>query len=205
MPAVSGPPERAQRRTVQQIVDPVPSLPTLDDPAPQMVEQLPDILLFFDALSPVPEQAIEVPRYCPWASLCELRFASRSWWNSWFKSRRSYPSPRCSGLWSRTSTIQLLAVELVEVFLVFSPRTELLSDCRAGGLQDFRPGQSSSSSSHVPAHAYDALDAPCDGGFSHFPKIKKREVGSALGVGTAPRVEPIHAASLCRAHGSRGG
>ena len=30
------PQERAQRRTVQQIVDPVP-LPTLDDPAPQMV------------------------------------------------------------------------------------------------------------------------------------------------------------------------
>ena len=44
--AVSGPQERAQRRTVQQIVDPVPLLPTLDDPAPQMVEQLPDILHF---------------------------------------------------------------------------------------------------------------------------------------------------------------
>ena len=60
--AVSGPQERAQRRTVQQIVDPVPLLPTLDDPAPQMVEQLPDILHFMRAFSPDPEQAIEVPK-----------------------------------------------------------------------------------------------------------------------------------------------
>ena len=45
-----------------QIVDAVPSLPTLDDPAPQMVEQLPDIMHFFDALTPDPEQVIEVPK-----------------------------------------------------------------------------------------------------------------------------------------------
>ena len=63
--AVSGPQERAQRRTVQQIVDPVPLLPTLDDPAPQMAEQLPDILQFLRALSPDPEQAIEVPKILP--------------------------------------------------------------------------------------------------------------------------------------------
>ena len=63
--AVSGPQERAQRRTVQQIVDPVPLLPTLDDPAPQMVEQLPDILHFLRAFSPDPEQAIEVPKILP--------------------------------------------------------------------------------------------------------------------------------------------
>ena len=49
--AVSGPQERAQRRTVQEIVDPVPLLQTLDDPALQMVEQLPDILQFLRALS----------------------------------------------------------------------------------------------------------------------------------------------------------
>ena len=63
--AVSGPQERVQRRTVQQIVDPVTSLPTLDDPAPQMVEQLPDILHFLRALSPDPEQDIEVPKILP--------------------------------------------------------------------------------------------------------------------------------------------
>ena len=62
---MSGPQERAQRRTVQQIVDPVPLLLTLDDPAPQMVEQLPDILHFLRAFSPDPEQAIEVPKILP--------------------------------------------------------------------------------------------------------------------------------------------
>ena len=146
------PQEWAQRRNVQQIVDPVP-LPTLDDPAPQMVEQLPDLLHFFDALSPDPEQAIEVPKILPvdvpmrtplrdtqlaeqlvevptivsysWLQLrmgsssstrfylipgrlskcpkscltmfrCEPRLASRSWWNSWWKCRRSYLGPCCS-------------------------------------------------------------------------------------------------------------
>ena len=62
---LSRPQERVQRRTVQQIVDPVPSLPTLEDPAPQMVEQLPDILHFLRALSPDPEQVIEVPKILP--------------------------------------------------------------------------------------------------------------------------------------------
>ena len=64
-PAGSGPQARVQRRTVQQIVDFAP-LPTLDDPAPQMVVQLPDVLLrFFRALSPDPEQVIEVPMVLP--------------------------------------------------------------------------------------------------------------------------------------------
>ena len=34
----------------------------LDAPVAQMVEQLPDIMHFFDALTPVPEQVIEVPK-----------------------------------------------------------------------------------------------------------------------------------------------
>ena len=58
--AVSGPQDRVQRRTVQQIVDIAP-LPILDDPAPQMVEQLLDVLRFFRSLSPDPEQVVEVP------------------------------------------------------------------------------------------------------------------------------------------------
>ena len=62
--AVSGPQDWVQRRTVQQIVDIAP-LPILDDPAPQMVEQLPDVLRFFRALSPDPEQVIEVPTFLP--------------------------------------------------------------------------------------------------------------------------------------------
>ena len=55
------PQERAQRRTVQQIVDPVP-LPTLDDPAPQMVGKLLNLAHFLDTPLPDPEQVIEVPK-----------------------------------------------------------------------------------------------------------------------------------------------
>ena len=65
--------------------------------------------------------------------------------------------------------------------------------CR--GLQGFLPEQS-------PA----ASDVDFKGVFalSPFSLKKKCGDGSVLGVGTAPGVEPIHAASLCRACGSRG-
>ena len=45
-------------------------------------------------------------------SLC-ARFCcvTRSWRNSWWKCRRSYPIPGCSSVWSRTSTFQFLVVE----------------------------------------------------------------------------------------------
>ena len=58
----SGPHARVQRRTVQQIVDEVSPVPLLDDPVPQMVEQLPDVLRFFDRFATVPEQVIAVPK-----------------------------------------------------------------------------------------------------------------------------------------------
>ena len=46
---------------------------------------------------------------------------------------------------------------------------EQIVDIPGGGLQDFRPGQSSSSSSHVPARVPEALDGPGEGFFfSHF-------------------------------------
>ena len=87
--AVSAPQERDLRRTVQQIVDFVPLLPTLDDPAPQFVEQLPNTLSLFRALSPDPEQVID-----PRTSLCLRPFAYRSWRNSWEKCHRSSPLSR---------------------------------------------------------------------------------------------------------------
>ena len=97
-----------------------PSLPTLDDPAPQMVEQLPDIMHFFDTLTPDPEQVIEVPKIFPMMFLCGPACVIRSWWNSWWKCRRSCPIPCCSCLWSRTSTFQFLVVECdLLVFKVF--------------------------------------------------------------------------------------
>ena len=63
------------------------------------------------------------------------------------------------------------------------------------GLPDFLPGQSSTASSS--SRLRDDADEAFTGVFSHFsPFEKKCEVGFALGVGTALRVEPIHAASL---------
>ena len=56
------PQERVQQHFVDQFVDTAPVLPILDDPVPLMGEQLVDVLQFFDALSPVAEQDIEVPK-----------------------------------------------------------------------------------------------------------------------------------------------
>ena len=47
---------------MEQLADVVPTVQILDIPVPQMVEQLPDVLRFFDTLLLVPEQVIEVPK-----------------------------------------------------------------------------------------------------------------------------------------------
>ena len=84
----------------------------------QMVEQLPDVMRFFDFLLPVPEQVSEVPKILLDDVLCAIR----SWRNSWWKCRRSYLIPGCSYEWSRTSTFQFLVVEGESlVFKVFFP------------------------------------------------------------------------------------
>ena len=58
------PQDWVQRRTVEQIVDPVPVVPMLQMVVPQMVEQLVDVLSPLDF--PVPGQVIEVPMIvCP--------------------------------------------------------------------------------------------------------------------------------------------
>ena len=59
------PQERVQRHTMEHIVDFVcfpPMVQILDAPVPQTVEQLQDVLQFFDRLSTVPEPVIEVPK-----------------------------------------------------------------------------------------------------------------------------------------------
>ena len=167
---MSRPQDRVLRRTVQQIVDAVPSLPTLDDPAPHTVQ---DIMHFFDTLTPDPEQVIEVPKILP--DDVPTRIAVRD---------------------------TQLAEKLVEVpkivsFSLLQRIVEQIVDIPGGGLQDFRPGQSSSSSSHHPARAYDALDAPGDGGFlALFPKEKSAKIGPNSGSElSARKCQPIHAGS----------
>ena len=167
----------------------------LDVHAPQMVDQLPEILLFFFALSPVPEQVIEVPKILPddvpmrttvrdtqlgstddhilflvaADSGAERRHSSSSscWANRWvFKvfppnrvqQRRSFPrNAFLSGLWSSSVTPPVFR----------------------GGPQGFRPGQTSSSSSHRPAGISEDTDEPGEGGF--FALFPRAVCGAAPG------------------------
>ena len=62
------PQERLQRHTVEHVVDFVrfaPMVQILGTPVPQILERLPDIMHFFDTLTPGPEQVIEVPKILP--------------------------------------------------------------------------------------------------------------------------------------------
>ena len=60
LPEVAGWQTRVLRHDVEHL-----SVLALDVPVPQMVDQLPDIEQFFRALSPDPEQVIEVPKILP--------------------------------------------------------------------------------------------------------------------------------------------
>ena len=169
--AVSGPQDRVQRRTVQEIVDIAP-LPTLDDPAPQMVEQLPDVLRFFRALIPDPEQVIEVPKIflgdVPMRTvvlrdtqlaeqLVEVpTIVSYSWLQLGMEQNVNIPVPGRGGrnaglqgfLPEQSSTPTHSSEDRISERIV-----EQVVDISVsgGGLQDFRLGQSSSSSSHFQA------------------------------------------------------
>ena len=152
MPALSGPQERDLRRTVQQIVDTVPLVPLLDDPVPQMVEQL-----------------VEVPTIVSYSSLLLLQRI--------MEQKVDIPVPgrggRIAGLQGflpeQSSTAQLAAQERSSERIV-----EQIVDSRVfgGGLQDFRPGQSSSSSLHFPAGVHVVLDESGEGFCSLFPQNK---------------------------------
>ena len=57
-----GPQDQDQLRTMEQAAACAPMVQILDIPVPQLVDQLADVMRFFDTLQPVPEQAIEVPK-----------------------------------------------------------------------------------------------------------------------------------------------
>ena len=115
------PQERVQRRTAEQIVDPVPVVPMLRVFVPQMVEQLVDILAPLDFR--IAEQVIEVPKIVcpPRAARTVLRAPQTA--DQLVEVPTLYPILRyCSGLWSRSLTFQfLLVVEgETQLFKVFS-------------------------------------------------------------------------------------
>ena len=200
MPTLSGPQERDLRRTVQQIVD-VPLVPLLDDPVPQIVEQLPDVLRFFDLLLPVPEQVIEVPKILlndvPVRAVLRdpqlvehlvevpttVSYAALLLWQALHGYRHrtveqnvDIPAPGRGG---RISGLQgFLPEQSSTAWLAAQDRSserivEQIVDSRAvgGGLQEFRPGQASSASSSV------SPGHAGEGFFSLFPKIKKVRSG----------------------------
>ena len=218
------PQERDLRRTVVQIVDAVPFVQILDDPVPQMVEQLLNLVQFFAVLSPVPEQVIEVPKILPhevpsrrlcrdtqlaeqlvevptivsWSLLQRIpeqiddnpvphggRGASgglQGFLPGHSSSKRTankiadLPAPRSgvgrlqgflpqqSSTATSSSSPERISERIVEQIAV----------SRVGeSLQDFLPGQGSSSSSHDPARGFESLDQPGYGVFRTFPHFQK--------------------------------
>ena len=71
-----------QGRTLRHFVGHLPA-PSLDVPVLQMVDQLMDVLRFFNTLCLVAEQVIDVSKISLWrTSLRDACVASHSWWNS---------------------------------------------------------------------------------------------------------------------------
>ena len=180
-------------------------VPALDVPVPQMVDQLPDIEQFFRALSPDPEQVIEVPKILPLD--VPMRAALR---------------------------VTQLVEQLVEVPTILSYSSLLQRTVEqhvdipvpsggggpSSGLQGFSSGQRStaspsskkriseriveqivdpvssgrlqgSSSSHSPAGGEERADEPGKGFFSHFsPKYTSAKLGSHSGSELLPESSP---------------
>ena len=168
---------------ITDLVRVAPKVQILDDPAPQMVEQLPDVLQFFDSLLPVPEQAIEVPKILPedvpvrtFVRDTQLEeqvvevptIVSCSSLQRTVEQHVDIPVPgrkrRLAGLQGflprQSSTALHVSPERISEQIV-----EQIVDIPGGGLQDFRPRQSSSSSSHVPARVHEDANEPGEGFF----------------------------------------
>ena len=177
---------------MQQIVDAVPLVPFLDDPAPQMVEQLPDVLQFFRALSPDPEQDIEVPKIFPddvhtRTAVRDTQLAEQlvevptivSYFSSLQRTMEQTVDIPVPGRGGRISCLQgfppgqnftaLPSEERISERIV-EQNVDFPVD---GGLQDFRPGQSSSASSSSPAGVHGSADGPGEGFFRTSPKNQK--------------------------------
>ena len=186
-----GPQDRDQQRTVEQTAGYAPMVQILDAPVAQMVEQLPNLTQFFDILRPDPEQVIEVPKILP------RDFPSRRLSRDTQLAEQMVEVPTILSF----SLLQLILEQNVDIpvpdgggrnvglqgFLPVQSSTAMLSsgerlseqiveqivDVPGGGLQDFRPGQSSSSSSHFPAGFLGDADEPGERVFRTFPQNKK--------------------------------
>ena len=142
-----------------------------DVPVPQMVEQLPNIVQFFAALSLVPEQVIEVPKILP-HDVPPRRLCQRT-----VEQHVDIPVPGGGG---RSAGLQGFLPGQSSTSLhgpqerISERNVEQIAVSRVGeGLQDFLAGLSSSSSSRDPARGFEALDGPGYGVFRTFPHFQK--------------------------------
>ena len=152
----------------EQVID-VPKISSSSCPSravlnePQLVEQLVEVptIISYSSLQRITEQHVDIP-----------------------VPRRGGRYPGLQGLLSRqSSTASQLALEriserIVEQIVDFPVSRE--------GLQDFRPGQGSSSSSHVPARDQEGLDELGEGVFRTYPRVKKVRVPPRVRVRSCP-------------------
>ena len=140
------PQEWVQRRTVEQIVDPVPVVPMLHDVAPQMVEQLVDILAPLDFR--VAEQVIDVPKIvCPPRAARTVLLAPQT-----VEQLVEVPTPV-----SLSSLLQRTVEQNVDIPVAGGSGA-------GGGLSGFLPGQTSA------ALWNRTVDIPSGGGLQHFQR-----------------------------------
>ena len=186
---------------MEQLADVVPMVQILDIPVPQMVEQLPDVLRFFATILLVPEQDIEVPKIVlddvPERTAVRVtQLAEQLVEVPTIVSYSSlpgvdFPVPRRGGrhaglrgfLPGQCSTASQLSLErtserIAEQIVGFP--------VSRGGLQDFHPGQVSSSSSHVPVRDQEGLDELGEGFFTLFPVGKSAEVAGQVSARVPP-------------------
>ena len=198
-----------QGRILRHVVGHLPA-PSLDVPVPQMVDQLPHIEHFFAALSPDPEQVIEVPKILPLdvpmrAALRVMQLVEQlvevPTTVSYSSLQRTVeqlvdipvpggggPSSGLHGFLPRQRSTASPSRKRISERIV----EQIVDPVSRGSLPGSLPGQSSSSS-HSPAGVEERADEPGEGVFRTFPQIKKKCEGHfALGVGTASAPQLIH-------------
>ena len=206
------PQARVQQRTVEQIVDPVPVVPLLHVFAPQMVEQLVDILAPLDFR--VAEQVIEVPKIVcpPRAARTVLRapqtadqlvevptiISYSSLLQRTVEQIADIPVPlgrgrrdadqgflRGQGPTAHSSSLERISEQILEQIADIP--------VARGDPHGFRPEQSSSSVAHSPVAWLNTEDEPFQRVFALFPRMKKVRlspgtwVRECLGTSAHPR------------------
>ena len=158
--------------------------PSLDVPEPQMVEQLPDIEHFFAALSPDPEQVIEVPKILP------LDVPMRAALRVPQQAEQLVEVPTTVSYSSLQRTVEQHvdipvpggggSVSSLQGFLprqrsTASPSRKRISERIVEQVVDpvSRGGFPGSSSSHSPAGDEECADEPGQGVFRTFPQNKR--------------------------------